>query len=134
MDDVLYAADAPVPPPPAPISIEDLMSTVEVLTRKEADDKAFLETVAAITPDQLRPKLVEWAMAKFPDFYEIYQIVVSPPQKCSDGVTRQIVQYIEFCSGQTIDYFVDRIRANVTGIRIDYSNRGSSVAILASKP
>jgi len=133
MSDVLYARDAPVLPPPAPISIEDLMNTVEVMVQKEADDKAALERMGAVTADQLRPSLVEWAIAKFPDFYEIYRITIVPPQKCSDGAIRQMAQYIEFCSGKPFEYYVDRIREKVTGIKIDFSNKGGYLAILASR-
>ena len=135
-DNVLYASqlmDITPPPPPPPISIDDLMNSVQMIAQKEADDKAALEAIGDVTVDQLRAKLVDWAMAKFPNNYEVHKVVIIPPAKCSDGVTRQLAEYIEFCSGKPFNDFVDLLRQKVVGITLGFANMGSHIAILASK-
>ena len=119
--------------PPPPISIADLLSTVEVLQQKEANDKSTLEGIGAISSDTLRSKLVLWATAGFPNAYTLMEVVVNPPAQCSDGVVRNLTDYIAFCSGKTIGEHVEVLQAKVSGIAISFANLGYAIAIVVSK-
>jgi len=120
------------PPPPAPISIADLLSSVEVITQKEAEDKATLEAIGAMTTSALKSKLTEWAIAKFPNNFEIHRLTLIPPEKCSDGVTRDLTDYIQFCSGKSFQQHIDPLRAKVSGMSFTFANMGSHIAIFAT--
>lgn len=122
------------PPPPAPITIDDLLNSVEVLQQKEAQDKIALESIGTISHETLKTKLLSWATAGFPNVYEITRVTISPPNQCSDGVTRNLADYIVFCSGKTINEHVAILAAKVTGMTISFANMGNFIAIVVSKP
>jgi hypothetical protein len=128
-----YLNPAPAPAP-APITIDDLLNSVEVLQQKEAADKIALEGIGNISHDTLKTKLLSWATAGFPNVYEIHRVSISPPNQCSDGVTRNLSDYIVFCSGKTISEHVDILAAKVTGMTISFANMGNFIAIVVSKP
>jgi len=121
------------PPPPPPITIDDLLSSVEVLTQKENEDKALLEGIGNMSHDTLKNKLLSWATAGFPNVYEITRVTINPPALCSDGVNRNLADYIVFCSGKTINEHVEVLASKVTGMNITFANMGSYIAIVVSK-
>lgn len=121
------------PPPPAPITIDDLLSSVEVLTQKEAEDKTTLEGIGNMSHDTLKSKLLSWATAGFPNVYEVTRVTINPPTLCSDGVHRDLADYITFCSGKPINEHVDVLAAKVTGMVISFANMGTYIAIVVSK-
>jgi hypothetical protein len=122
------------PPPPPPITINDLLSSVEVLTQKENQDKVALEGIGNMSHDTLKNKLLSWATAGFPNVYEITRVTITPPALCSDGVNRNLADYIVFCSGKTISEHVEVLAAKVTGMNITFANMGTYIAIVVSKP
>lgn len=122
-----------VAPPPAPITIDDLLNSVEVLTKKEADDKSLLEGIGTISHQELKNKLLSWVTAGFPNVYEITRVTINPPPLCSDGVNRDLADYIVFCSGKTINEHVNVLASKVTGMTISFANMGSYIAIVVSK-
>jgi hypothetical protein len=128
-----YAASLPTPTAPPPITINDLLNSVEVLTKKESDDKATLESIGKLGSDILRGKLLSWAIAAFPNSYEIYKIVITPPTLCSDGVSRNLSEYILFCSGKTLLEHVAVLQAKVTGMKVMFVNTASHISIVVSK-
>ena len=87
-----------------------------------------------MTFETLKAKLVQWAKAGFPNAYEIYQVHIVPPTVCSDGTTREITDYIQFCSGKTIHEHVSVLQAKVTDMVISFANMGSYIGIVISKP
>ena len=127
------SGNAPIPAP-APITMNDILSSVELIEQKETNDKATLESIGNITFDTLKAKLIQWAKQGFPSAYEIYQVSVTPPSVCSDGVTRDLADYITFCSGKSILEHVNVLQAKVTDMVISFANMGTYIAIVISKP
>ena len=125
--------DLTPPPPPPPITINDLLNSVEVIQQKELEDKLTLESIGNISHDTLKSKLLSWATSGFPNVYEVHRITIVPPDQCSDGVTRNLSDYITFCSGKTINEHVDLLAAKVTGMAISFANMGTYIAIVVSK-
>lgn len=123
----------PPGPPPPPISMDDLLNSVQVLQQKEADDKNLLESIGNISQEGLKTKLITWAIAGFPNAYEIHSIAVVPPPQCSDGIYRNLPDYIAFCSGKTIQEHIDSLQQKVANISISFANMGSHISIVVSK-
>lgn len=121
------------PPPPAPITLADILAATEVIKQKEITDKGLLESIGAQSFDSLRTKLIQWGVAGFPNAYPILTIPVLPPALCSDGVQRSLPDYIAFCSGKTIDEHVALLQAKLDGMTVMYANFGDGVTIVISK-
>ena len=121
------------PPPPAPITIADILGTVEVLQQKEAADKATLDAISTTSAESLRSKLVAWALAGFPNAYTLMEVTVNPPPQCSDGVVRDLTSYITFCSGKTIQEHVALLQEKLVDMTVSFANMGHAIAIVVSR-
>ena len=119
--------------PPVPISINDLLQSVEVMQKKEADDKLLLESIGNMSHEELKQKLLAWATKGFPNIYEIYQISIIVPEKCSDGQVRNLADYILFCSGKPMYEHVQKLSEKVNGISLAFVNMQSYIGIVVSK-
>lgn len=119
--------------PPPVITLDDILSSVEVVTQKEREDKANLESISTIPYETLKTKLLSWATSGFPNVYEIHKLTVTPPTVCSDGVTRNLSDYIEFCSGKPIQDHVSLLQQRVQGMSISFTNMGTYIAIVVSR-
>lgn len=120
-------------PPPAPISLADILNDIQVIQQKEAADKAALDSIGNSTAESLRPKLIAWALAGFPNAYTLLEVSVTPPAQCSDGVTRNLTDYITFCSGKTIQEHVALLQAKLADMTVSFANVGYAIAIVVSK-
>lgn len=120
------------PLPPPPISIADILSETELLQRKEQADKSMLESIGSQTFDSLRGTLIQWGVAGFPVAYPILSIQVTPPPVCSDGVARNLADYITFCSGKSINEHVAILQSKLSDIVVSYANVGGAITIVLS--
>lgn len=124
----------PQPDPEPPLSLSDILSSVEVLTRKEADDKALLDSIGGMSTAELRTMLVIWATAGCPSAHLFRTITVTPPTVCSDGVARGLEDYITFCSQKTIAEHVAVLQAKVASeIQIGYANLGGAIGLVVTQ-
>ena len=124
---------APAPAPPPTISIQDIINAAEVSRSREVQDKTKLEAIGTITFEALRASLLQWATQGFPNAYTIYDLPLSAPAVCSDGQSRSLVEYIEFCSGKTIADHVAVLQARLPDITVSFAYSGSSVLIVVSR-
>jgi hypothetical protein len=125
-------------PPPAEVSpyimtIDELMTSREVLTKKESDDKAIVDTIDRPNTTELKAKLLQWATLNFPDAYAVFSVTVNPPPVCSDGVTRGLYDYIQFCSGVSIAEKLASLQGKMQGIQVLNSYSGNTITIHVSK-
>lgn len=121
------------PTGPPTISLQDILSSIEVVQNQEAQDKAALEAIGTISFNTLKASLIQWANAGFPNAYEIHRVYVTPPSVCSDGVVRNLADYIVFCSGKTIAEHVDVLHQRTPDIEVSFANMGSYIGIVVSK-
>jgi len=121
------------PTPPPPIRLEDILSSVELLQSKEIADKSLLESIATVSYDALKPRLIQWAVGGFRNAYTIHEIPMTTPPLCSDGEVRSLQDYIEFISGKTIQTHVAELQARLADIVVSFAYTGSSIAIVVSK-
>lgn len=120
-------------PTPPPISLEELLALKEVIMKKEDSDRLICGQIN-IPYGALKDKLYDWACKGFPGAYEISRVFLEPPSKCSDGVTRNIYEYIFFLTGKQLDDFIQMIRDQVSGIQITSSiQANNNIVILVTK-
>lgn len=119
--------------PPPVISMNDILSAVEVVTQKEETDKAALESIGTMSFDDLKSKLLVWGTLGFPNVYEVRRLIITPPTVCSDGVSRGLSEYIQFCSGKSIQDHVAALQQRVQDMVITFANMGTYIAVVVSK-
>ena len=121
------------PPPPDVLTMSDLLSDQSVVVAKEQADKTLLETIGIQNVGNLRPKLVEWVLKGRPDGFPILSLDIRPPSVCSDGVSRDLTDYIPFCSGKTIQEHVELLQAKLPDIQVSFANFGGAVCVTVLK-
>lgn len=121
-------------PEPVPdfLSLDDILSDHEILVAKEQADKALLDQIGSQHVSALKPKLVEWVGRGKPHAYPVMMLSIQPPAKCSDGVERNLADYITFCSGKSIEEHVGLLQAKLAGMSVSFANIGGQVAIVVS--
>jgi hypothetical protein len=124
----------PIPAPPLPtITLSEILSTREVLIQRETSDKAKLDAIATIPIDELRAKLIAWATADFPNNYPVYSLIISPPAVCSDGVVRELADYIVFCSGKTLTEHIAPVQAMLPDITVAFLYSPPMISVVVLK-
>ena len=127
-------AIVPVAPTvPTIATMEELMASHAVLVAKETADRAALTPLTAPTPEAYRPQLFAWAAAGFPAIYVVQSFSLTPPSMCSDGVTRDAVNYAWYLLGVEIGGILANIQSMLTGITVSYSFEGNALRIHVSK-
>lgn len=122
--------DVPVPEPAPPVflfTLNDLLSEHDLLLKKEAEDRALVDTIEFPDTTNLKSKLIEWATAGFPDSFPIFSITVNPPGTCSDGVSRSLFDYVQFVSGVSIAEKMARLTAKLQGMYVLCSYSGNTI-------
>lgn len=90
------------PPEPPTLRLSELLSEVAVLQQQEAADRALLASAGTPSLSEVRTKMVVWVAGGMQGSCDLARIVLSPPNVCSDGVSRTIFEYIQFLSGKTL--------------------------------
>lgn len=115
------------------ITLDELVSSQQVLQQKELDDKEIINTIDSPNPVDLRAKLYQWAVQKFPEAFPVFSVTVNPPPVCSDGVSRGLYDYIQFCSGMSIGDKLLSLQSKMQGIQVLNSYSGNTITIHVSK-
>jgi hypothetical protein len=115
------AATGPVEPPNI-ATLEELMSSHAVVVAKEAADRVALSGLVTPIRDQYRSQLFQWAGLGFPAIFIIQTFELTPPTYCSDGVSRDPVEYLNYLIiPNTLDSVLDTIRSLMPGILVSFS-------------
>ena len=115
------------------ISLAQLVNSVQTLAATEVRNKTILETMNSET---LIQNLHGWASVGFTDSHPVYEYQLSPSAKidgkyrCSDGVLRDIWEYIPFCLGYSINDLVANLQQQVTDIKLSFSLQEEITVIL----
>jgi hypothetical protein len=118
------------PVPEQPIALSDLMNDILVIQQTEATDRnRFL----GLSSMNLRPKLVLWAAAGFPNCYVLEEILVQVPDKCSDGMSRDLPEYIVYLTNRTIAELVADLQTKVVDMTISFARVTGGITIVVSK-
>lgn len=122
-----------IPLPPPKITVADILASQEVLVQTEATHKALVDGISQMDITSLRNKLVLWGTLGFPNVYVIHEVAILPPACCSDGVSRDLANYITFCSGKTIQEHIALLQELVADIDVSFSYTGTTIQIVVSK-
>ena len=119
--------------PPHIVTLDELLSSYESTLAKETADKSALSILTSPSRELFRPQLFQWAAVGFPSGYIIQTFKVNPPNICSDGVTRNVGKYIEYCVGTDMGTVVESLAALMTGINVAWSTTENSLRIHVSR-
>jgi hypothetical protein len=120
-------------PAPTVLRLDDLLSHSTVLLQKEAADAATLAALGNPNINSLRSLLVSWAVTGFAGSVRIAEIAITPPPLCSDGVSRDLADYIQFVSGKNIYEHLGVLAAKLPDFRVAFVYMGSSIQFMVSK-
>ena len=120
------------PLPPDTLTLADLENDHTVLLAKERADGDAVRSLGSMSVLSFKPVLLLWYAKGCPPAYPIYQLPVSPPLRCSDGVVRTLSDYIEFCSGTTMREQIALLQQNLPDIQVSFANLQGSVALVVS--
>ena len=123
----------PAPPQPSVLRLDDLLSHADVLLQKEAADAASLAAIGTPDFNALRSRLVAWAVSGFAGSVPVYEVSLNPPAVCSDGVSRDLADYIQFVSGKTIYEHLGVLGEKLPDFRVAFVYMGSSIQFMVSK-
>lgn len=124
-----------VPPPPQPsvLRLDDIVSHADVVLQKEATDAAALAAIGNPDLNALRTRLVAWAVGGFAGSVPVYEISLTPPAVCSDGVSRDLADYITFVSGKTIYEHLGLMGEKLPDFRVAFVYMGQTIQFMVSK-
>jgi hypothetical protein len=123
----------PQPPKPYIVSLEELLASHTVVTQKETADRSTVMNFLNPLEDDLRPKLFEWAAAGFPTIYTIQSLSLTPPVTCSDGASRNVLQYSEFLTSTTITQSVSTLQGKMPGLEVTISHSANTITLHVSR-
>lgn len=89
-------------PPPPRILMSDLMGQLSVLQQQESNDRTALGVLATPGLEDIRAKMISWIAGNMQGSCDLVRVAVTPPNVCSDGVSRNFFDYLVFLSGKTI--------------------------------
>lgn len=119
---------------PQIVTLEELMQSYAVVVAKQDADKQSLSGLVNPQREQYRPQLFQWAGLGFPPTFIVQSFEITPPNVCSDGVTRDTMAYLQFLlSPITFDEVLEKIRALTPGINISFSFSGNTLRIHVSR-
>ena len=114
-------------------SIDELTSSYGAVVAKEQVDKNSLSILISESRGNLRVPLFQWAAQGFPVGYVVQTFSLDAPPICSDGVSRSVNQYFEFCLGMTMGDLITSIQSRMSGIVLSYTFMGNTLQLKVSK-
>lgn len=114
-------------------TLDELLSSHAAVVAKETADTATLQQLISVNRDSLRTSLFSWASNGFPNIYVVLSIQLTLPTICSDGVTRNCYDYIEWLASITIPDMIAGIQNGLTGIEASYSIVGTTFRVHVSR-
>ena len=107
-------------PPPPVLLLADLLSDVSVLQQQEASDSAKFGVVASPDIQGFRTKLIPWVAGGYQGPCDLIRIPFATPNVCSDGVVRNLFEYIQFVSGKSIVDHIASIQSILPDFEVGY--------------
>ena len=129
----------PYPGPTGPtgpvyiMTLEQLQQYHDTITQSETSDKTALSAITAPLSSGIQQNLIQWASAGFSPDYGVLSVSLIHPSTCSDGQSRNMMQYIEFLTGSNIMDLTTSFQTNFLDMYFSYSIFGKTITLHASK-
>lgn len=120
---------------PSVLRLDELLNDYEVLVQQENSFKTYLaDTLLNMNLTTIRPILLQWIASGYPDSYRILTIQVPlPATTCSDGVARNMYEFISFCANMPFTDIMIALQDRLIGIKVGYITEGRTFSIVVSK-
>ena len=117
------------------ISLGDIQNEQDILLQHEQDMKQLLKnTFLNVGVSSLKPTLITWAKARYPTIYPILSVDFNVPPICSDGITRNTFDYLEYCLECTLVDVVNSLSAKLIDMIVSYKLTPTSFSICVTNP
>lgn len=121
------------PAPPEKLNFSTIQAFHAAQSVVETADKANLLNFLDVKKNGLEAALYTWAAGGFVEGAEVLTLTLSAPAKCADKVSRHLIDYIKYLTGESLMDAVIRMNKDLTGIRVGMRPTPTGVAILAFK-
>ena len=115
------------------MTLEQLQQYHDTITQSETSDKTAMSAITVPSSSGIQQNLIQWASAGFPSDYSVLSVSLICPSPCSDGQSRNMMQYIEFLTGSNIMDLTTSFQTNFLDMYFSYSISGKTVTLHASK-
>ncbi len=105
---------------PPLILLTDLMTDLSVLQQQEAADRTSFLAVSSPDIQSMRNKLITWLATGKPGNCVLIRIPFAVPNVCSDGVSRNFFEYVEFVSGKTLVAHLQSVQDILPDFEVGY--------------
>jgi hypothetical protein len=121
-------------PVPDVVSMDTLMNDHAMLVQRELATKTFLmDQLINVPASSLKPALLQWASSGFPPATILLQLPIDVPEVCSDGIRRNVTDYIEFCMGSDAPQIYVALSSKLSDIMVSYAIVGNTFTAYVSK-
>lgn len=87
---------------PPRILLSDLLGDLSVLQQQESSDRAAVSALGTPNLGDIRTRMTAWVAGGMQGSCDLARVWMTPPNVCSDGVSRNFFDYIAFVSGKTV--------------------------------
>ena len=105
---------------PPRVLLADLLSEVSVIQHQEETDRAKILEISSPNLQDIRVKLTAWVASGFQGSCPLIRFSIGAPNVCSDGVVRNVYQYIEFVSGKSLVESLAVVQAILPDFEVGY--------------
>jgi hypothetical protein len=116
-------------PEPPRILLSDLLSDVSVLQQQESADRVAFSVLNAPNLSEIRTKMTAWVAGGMQGPCDLVRITMTPPNVCSDGVSRNFFDYIVFVSGKSLAEHIQTFQSILPDFEVGYRCSRSEVVI-----
>lgn len=106
------------------VSLDEIMNSHHTLIEIENQNKIKCNSLDFA---QLKTVLYKWASQDYPDSFLAYSFPITTPPvnnslyNCSDGIPRNIWDYVQYCIGSTIAEWLNTYQGKMNGIKLSFS-------------
>jgi hypothetical protein len=117
-----------IPAPPV-IRLSDIVTEQVTIAQQEETDRQKVTILVNPSLADIRASLIAWATRKFQLPCDLYVLELTPPSACSDGVSRNVFDYIQFLSGKTLQEHMDNLQSILPDLYVTYLQEGNTIKV-----
>ena len=115
------------------MTLDDLMKYHDTTVDSENKDRVTMNSIVFPGTSGIQQNLIQWASAGFPVDHQILSVNLIRPSPCSDGVSRDMQEYIFYLTGRYIAQLTTAFQSNFFGIAFSYSICANNVNLHTCK-